>query len=156
VPRDKGRQAYKTEVAVRELNFAMATLATLLTTARVSADEAGPVTVTPTMSATTTSSGQPIVLPQKNVQVNVSIYEIAPNAKLPEHEHPFPRYGYVMAGTLRVTNTETGRSLDFKPGDFILEAIGQWHKAENIGTDTIRLLVIDQIEKDHPNTILRK
>jgi quercetin dioxygenase-like cupin family protein len=134
--------------------YLVAAILVLATPAK--AAEANAVVVTPILNATATSSGQPIVLPQKNVQVIVSSYEIAPSAKLPEHEHPFPRYGYVLAGTLRITNTESGRSQDFKPGDFILESIGQWHKAENIGTDTIKLLVIDQIEKDNTNVIIRK
>ena len=38
--------------------------------------------------------------------VDVSIHEIAPDATLHEHKHPFARYPYVLAGTLRVTNTE--------------------------------------------------
>ncbi len=55
------------------------------------------VVVKPVLSTTVTSSGQPIVLPQKDAQVVVSTYEIAPGAALPEHKHPFPRYGYVLA-----------------------------------------------------------
>jgi quercetin dioxygenase-like cupin family protein len=107
-------------------------------------DAAKPVVVRPVMSATTTSSGQPIVLPQKDAQVVVSAYEIAPGAVLPVHKHPFPRYAYVQAGNLRVTNNDTGKSEDFKPGDFIVEAVGQWH----FGT-------IDMVEKGKPNTVLR-
>jgi len=61
-----------------------------------------------------------------------------------------------MAGTLRVTNTETGRSETYKQGgDFIMEAIDQWHKAANIGADAVKLMVIDQVEGEHGNTVLR-
>jgi quercetin dioxygenase-like cupin family protein len=118
-------------------------------------DAAKPVVVRPVMSATTTSSGQPIVLPQKDAQVVVSAYEIAPGAVLPVHKHPFPRYAYVQAGNLRVTNNDTGKSEDFKPGDFIVEAVGQWHFGTNTGNDTVKLLVIDMVEKGKPNTVLR-
>lgn len=116
---------------------------------------AKPVIVRPVMSAATTSSGQPIVLPQKDAQVVVSTYEIAPGAVLPVHKHPFPRYAYVQAGSLRVTNTDTGKSEDFKPGDFIVEAVGQWHFGTNTGKDTVKLLVIDMVEKGKANTVLR-
>ena len=48
------------------------------------------VTVTQLLSTTVTSSGQPIVLPQKNAQIVVSSYDIAPGATLPVHKHPIP------------------------------------------------------------------
>lgn len=116
---------------------------------------AKPVVVRPVMSATATSSGQPIMLPQKDAQVIVSTYEIAPGAVLPVHKHPFPRYAYVQAGNLRVTNNDTGKSEDFKPGDFIVEAVGQWHFGTNTGKDAVKLLVIDMVEKGKANTVLR-
>ncbi|MEJ0094950.1 MAG: cupin domain-containing protein [Methylocella sp.] len=114
------------------------------------------VVVTPVLSTTVTASGQPIILPQKDAQVLASIYEIAPGAVLPEHKHPYPRYGYVLSGTLRVTDTETGKSAVYKAGDFIVETIGHWHQGANIGAEPLKLLVIDQVEKDQSNTILRE
>jgi quercetin dioxygenase-like cupin family protein len=112
--------------------------------------------VTPLLSTSVTASGQPIVLPQNNPQVLVSIYEIAPGAVLPEHKHIYLRYGYVLAGTLRVTYTETGKSDIYGPGDFILETIERWHQGTNTGIDPVKLLVIDQTEKDKNNVILRE
>ena len=81
----------------------------------------------------------------------------SPGAKLPEHKHNYPRYGYLLSGELRITNIETGKSATYKPGDFIIESLGQWHKAENAGTEPIKLLVIDQVAKgQNNNTVLRK
>lgn len=117
---------------------------------------AAAVVVNPIASSTRTASGQPITLPQENVQVLVSTYEIAPGAKLPVHKHPFPRYAYVQAGTLEVTNVETGKSTTYRVGDFIVEMIGQWHRATNIGADPVKLLVVDQIEEGAVNTVLRQ
>ena len=114
-----------------------------------------PVKITPVLTSSVTASGQPIVMPQKDVQITVSTYDIAPGAKLPEHKHPFPRYGFMEAGTLRVTNTETGKSETYKQGGFILEAVDQWHKAENIGSDPVKLLVIDVMPKGAASTILK-
>lgn len=116
---------------------------------------AAPITVTPIRSTTTTSTGQPITLPQKNVEAAASIFEIAPGAKLPVHKHPFARYAYVLAGTLQVTNVDTGQSDTFKTGDFIVEMIDQWHTGANIGADPVKLLVIDQIEAGQPVTVLK-
>lgn len=117
---------------------------------------ASKVVVKPVLSATTTSSGQPIVLPQKDAQVNVSTYEIPPGAVLPKHKHPFPRYGYVQAGTIEVTNVDTGKTETFKTGDFILEAVDQWHFGANKGKVPVKLLVIDMVEKGAANTVLQK
>jgi quercetin dioxygenase-like cupin family protein len=114
------------------------------------------VVVKPVVSTNVTASGQPIVLAQKNVRVIVTTFVIAKGATLPEHRHPFARYAYVTAGKLRVTNTETGKSDVYKAGDFIVEAIGQWHKAANIGGGVVKLVVVDQVEGDEGNTELRK
>jgi quercetin dioxygenase-like cupin family protein len=77
-------------------------------------------------------------------------------AILPEHKRPFPRYAYVLAGTLRITNTETGHSDVYRTGDFIIEAIGQWHKATSLDDRPVKLLVIDQVAGDLSNVVMRK
>jgi quercetin dioxygenase-like cupin family protein len=115
-----------------------------------------PVVVLPLATKSETASGQPITLPQKNVEVLVSSYQIAPGAVLPVHKHPFPRYAYVEAGTLQVTNVESGKSTTYKTGDFIVEMIGQWHQATNVGAGPVKLLVIDQVEQGTKNTELRQ
>lgn len=114
------------------------------------------VIVRPVISATETSTGQPIVLPQKSPQLIASTYEIPPGTTLPKHKHPFPRYGYVLAGTITVTNLDTGKIENFKTGDFILEAVGQWHQGTATGTEPVKLLVIDMVEKGESNTIIFK
>ena len=109
------------------------------------ADEARkPVTVTPLASTSTTASGQPITLPAGAVTVGVSRYVIEPGAKLPVHKHPNQRYAYVQAGNLTVYDVDTGQRFDYKPGDFIVEVLDQWHYGENTGAVPVELLVIDQ------------
>ena len=117
---------------------------------------AAPVVVTPVKTTAVTSTGQPLILPQKNVEVSASIYDIAPGATLPVHKHPFARYAYVLAGTLQVTNVDTGKSDVFKAGDFIVEMIDQWHRGSNIGADPVKLVVIDQIEAGAEATVLKQ
>ncbi len=118
--------------------------------------ESKTIVVTSVLSTSVTADGQPIILPQKDAQVLVSIFQIAPGATLPEHKHPYPRYGYVLAGTLLVTDTETGKSTVYKSGDFIVEMTGRPHQGANIGAEPLKLLVIDQVEKGQSNTILPK
>ena len=117
---------------------------------------ANPVVVTPIRSTTVTSTGQPITPPQKNVEVAASIYDIAPGATLPVHKHPFPRYAYVLAGTLTVTKVDTGQTDTFKTGDLIVEMIDEWHFGANLGADPVKLLVIDQIEAGAAATVLKQ
>jgi quercetin dioxygenase-like cupin family protein len=137
------------------MNKIRITAVLLMLAAPLSAQAEG-VKIAPISKTDVTSSGQPIVLPQGPVKVITSTYEIPPGAKLPVHEHNYPRYGYMLSGQLRVTNVETGQSTTFNPGDFIIESLGQWHKAESIGTDPVKLVVIDQVPKgDDNNTVLQ-
>ena len=117
---------------------------------------ASSVVVKPISSSSVTSSGQPIVLPRGHVQVIASTYDIAPGAVLPVHKHPFPRYAYVLAGTLDVTNDDIGKTETYRQGDFILEAVGQWHHAVNNSSEPVKLMVIDMAEKGKANVVVRK
>jgi len=103
------------------------------------------VVVTPVLSAVTTASGQPILLPRGAARVIVSKYVIAPGARLPIHRHRYPRYAYVLQGRLRVTDTDTRRTFDYKEGDFAIEVVNDWHFGENPGSTPLRLLVIDMV-----------
>jgi quercetin dioxygenase-like cupin family protein len=89
------------------------------------AQQPSEVAITPLLSTTVTSTGQPIVMPRNEAELVVSIYDVAPHAALPEHKHPYPRFGYVLTGNLRVTDAETHQSKDYKAGDFIVESVGQ-------------------------------
>jgi quercetin dioxygenase-like cupin family protein len=113
------------------------------------------VVVKPIAKFTTTVSGQPIQLPNHDAEVTASIYEIPAGVSLPQHRHSYPRYGYVLSGTLEVKNAETGKTSLFSAGDFVVESINQWHSGENPGTDTLRLLVIDQTPNGEKNVELR-
>ncbi|MCX8571383.1 cupin domain-containing protein [Aminobacter sp. MET-1] len=131
-------------------------LAQAIAAAALDTTPAAKVVVTPLASVTETASGQPIVLPQKNVQVLLSSFEIPPGAKLPVHMHPSARYAYVLEGQLEVTNVDTGKSTSYKKGDFIVEMIGTWHQGANVGSEPVKLLVIDQVEKGTSNTVLKQ
>jgi quercetin dioxygenase-like cupin family protein len=51
---------------------------------------------------------------------------------------------------------QTGRSNVCKAGDFIIEAIGQWHQAVNLDDRPLKLLVIDQQADEKSNVVMRK
>ena len=119
------------------------------------AEATGKVRAKRIFSGTTTNSGQPIKLPQGNVEVVVWMYDIPAGSKLAVHKHPYQRYAYVLQGTLQVTDVQNGRSFEYKPGDFIIEMVDGWHYGANNGKVPVRLLVIDQVEPGQANSILR-
>ena len=82
--------------------------------------DSGKVVVTPVITADTTADGGAIALPQKDAQVVASIFDIPVGAALPVHKHPYPRYAYVLAGTLQVTRIETGQQFTYRAGDFVV------------------------------------
>jgi quercetin dioxygenase-like cupin family protein len=97
-----------------------------------------------------------ILLCLNPARIVISIYEIAAGTTLREHKHASVRYAYVLTGTLRVTNTETGYSNVYKAADFIIQAIGQWHQAVNLGDRPLKLLVIDQQADEKSNVVMRE
>jgi quercetin dioxygenase-like cupin family protein len=120
----------------------------VLATGAAGAQEAAPkkpVATQEIFSGDKTAAGQPILLPSGPVRLVATTYDIAPGVALPVHRHPFPRYAYVLAGTLTVTDEERGEKTTYKPGDVIVEMVGRWHSGRNVGTDPVRLLVIDQV-----------
>ena len=143
---------------MKQTVFALAALTCALPgsyASRANANPQEPVVITPVTSADLNSASQPIVFPNKNGHVTAAIFDIAPGATLPVHEHPFPRMGYVLSGLLRVSNLESGKTETYKAGDLVLESVDQWHQGSNAGTEPLKLLVIDLMEKGAKNTITR-
>jgi quercetin dioxygenase-like cupin family protein len=111
--------------------------------------------VTKLFSGTTTALGQRLVLPQGGIEVTVLNYDIPAGASLPVHKHPHPRYAYVLAGRLEVSTGDNTKSFEYGPGDFIVEMLNEWHYGKTLGTEAVKLLVIDQAPAGETNTILK-
>jgi quercetin dioxygenase-like cupin family protein len=116
---------------------------------------ADPVRVEPLLRTATTSSGAPIMLPRGQAEATASRYHIAAHASLPAHQHPYPRFGYVLAGSLIVTNVETGQSRRFVAGEVIIEDVGTWHAARNLAAEPVELFVLD-LAPPATNNVVRK
>lgn len=99
---------------------------------------------TPVAQTTTTDMGQRLEIPaHPTVIVTQSV--MAPGARTPTHKHPYPRYVYVLDGTLTVVDERTGRTFEVEKGGFLAEMIDRWHHGENRGAIPLRILVIDQV-----------
>jgi quercetin dioxygenase-like cupin family protein len=57
-----------------------------------------------------------------------------------------------LCAALPAVALETGGSVDFKPGDTIVEARGQWHTGMASTAGPVVLLVIDQTPPGKANT----
>ena len=138
------------------LNPMLMTLAVVLVAGCASVQPApgGPVT-TPLARSATTVSGQPLRLPQGPVEVVVAAAELPPGGRLPAHRHAWSRTVYVERGRVRVKNLDTGAAQEFGPGQVIVEALDQWHEAEVIGPDGLRLIVVDYVPAGQSNMALR-
>ena len=135
-----------------KLRALIAATAFLLAPVAANADSNG-IAIKEMLSTTQTVAGQPIEVPE-NPKLNVSTYTIAPGAKLPIHKHPYPRYAYVLSGTIDVILVDTHQTLHFKQGDFFAEIIDGWHFGVNNGSVPVKLLVIDQVPQNvESNTV---
>lgn len=114
-----------------------------------------PIT-TPLKSVDRTSSGQPIVMPPGPVAASVSMTTVPAHGAIPPHKHPWPRYVYVLSGRLKVTNLDTGQTFELKPGDMTVDPLNQWHKAEALGEDPVRLIGVDNAPPGVSNTVRRE
>jgi quercetin dioxygenase-like cupin family protein len=110
----------------------------------------------PILSTQTSIWGQPVMPPPGPVQVTASILEIPAGSSLPVHKHPFLRFGYLLSGRLEVTDIETGKTVTFETGQFVVDPVHQWHKGRALDGKPVRLLLIDQTPAGvASNTILR-
>jgi len=116
------------------------------------APAAGPVS-TPIVTTDKTWTGQPYSVPQGATQVVAQTVEMPVGGGLGVHKHPWPRFAYVQQGTLRVINDDAHLTKDFPTGSLVVEAIGQWHHAEVVGDQPVRLLVIDQVPPGQVNLV---
>lgn len=115
---------------------------------------AQPVTK-PVAAIDATLTGQPITAPAGKLRVTVSETTIPAGGRLAAHKHPYPRLVQVLSGRLRVTNLDTGTVSEPKPGDWLVDAVEQWHEAVVLGDEPVRLLTIDQAPPGAAVTIPR-
>lgn len=88
--------------------------------------------------------GQTIVAPDHPTVISTLI-TFQPGDKTAVHKHPWPHYGYMLEGVLTVTNTETGKSFEVKPGEFLVEMQNTAHYGENRATVPAKMLIVDTV-----------
>ncbi|WP_281560944.1 cupin domain-containing protein [Thalassomonas sp. RHCl1] len=89
-------------------------------------------------------SGQP--------EISILKITIAPNTRLPLHQHGVINAGVLLKGELTVI-TEKGETLQLKTGDPIVEVIGKWHYGVNQGNSPAEIMVFYAGIQGMANTI---
>jgi quercetin dioxygenase-like cupin family protein len=102
-----------------------------------------------------TLSGQPIDPPAGPLRVTVGETTLPAGGRLAPHKHPYPRVVNVLSGRLKVTNLDTGQVREVKAGDWMVDAVEQWHEASVVGDEAVRILTIDQAPPGAAVTIPR-
>ena len=116
---------------------------------------AQPVTVGTPVTIDATLSGQPIRPPSGDLRVTITQVELPAGGKLAAHKHPYPRLVQVLSGRLEIRNLDTGQAREAKAGDWMVDAVEQWHEAVVLGDQPVRLMTIDQAPPGKPVTIPR-
>lgn len=114
------------------------------------AAQAPPVTLDATLS------GQAIRAPSGDLRVTIAETTLPPGGRLPVHMHPHPRLVKVLAGRLKVINLDTGQSREVAAGDWMVDAVDQWHEAEVLGGEAVRLMTIDHAPPGAQVTVLKQ
>jgi len=102
-----------------------------------------------------TWTGQRLSWPEPYRAIVQSL-EIADATPLPEHHHPYPRFGWVVEGHLRVVQVGTGEERVFRPGELIAESVLQRHYGVKVGKERVLLKLLDVVPSDWQggNTVL--
>lgn len=92
--------------------------------------------------------------PSKRPEVTASLVEFAPGAVGPRQVNPYPRYIYVLKGTLTVDLAD-GDSVHFPSGSFVISG-ETWVTPRNNGPDILKMLIIDQTEAGQSNVVMSR
>src|SRR5687767_10857765 len=103
----------------------------------------------------TTITGQPLEAPPVPYEVAISTSELPAGGLLPMHKHPWPRYAYVERGRLEVRYEASGLVRQFAAGEAVVEAVDQWHEGRVVGTEPVRLVIVDQLPPGQSNVVRR-
>jgi quercetin dioxygenase-like cupin family protein len=99
-----------------------------------------------------TMSGQPLTRPPEPFQLLVTRAQYPSGYVIACHKHTWPRYVYLQAGNLRVTNHDTGNVYNFSAGQVLVESIGQWHEGLVTSREPVIVAAFEQVPPGQNNS----
>lgn len=97
----------------------------------------------PIAAVEATLSGQPIDPPPGPLKISVTEVTIPAGGGLPAHKHPYPRLVQVLEGRLQISNLVTGQVAEKGVGDWMVDAVEQWHEAKALDGKPAKIMTID-------------
>lgn len=92
----------------------------------------------------TTKSWNGSTLPKygdRQPEITIIRYRFAPGASIPMHMHPVINAGVLLTGQLSVT-TKSGKTINIKAGEPLVELFKEWHYGTNPGQETADLIIV--------------
>jgi quercetin dioxygenase-like cupin family protein len=99
-----------------------------------------------------TMSGQPLTRPPTPFELLVTQATFPAGHLITCHKHTWPRYVYLQAGHLRVTNFDARTVYDFSAGDILVESIDQWHQGQVSSEGPVTLVALEQVPRGGTNS----
>ncbi|MBF0609563.1 MAG: cupin domain-containing protein [Magnetococcales bacterium] len=94
------------------------------------------------LETSSTIIGEKIVYPGGGEAHIKSLVVVIPPGEVTKwHKHGVPLYAHVLAGTLTVDYGDRGKRV-YKTGDTFMEAMDHWHRGQNDGSETVRILTV--------------
>jgi len=112
-----------------------------LVSPRLASAEEKPVVV-PLLSTGMTTVGEPLHYPAGPPHVTAAIVTFPPGAKTALHRHGVPMFAYILEGEVTVDYGDRGKRT-YHQGDALIEAMDVPHFGADIGSQPVRILVVN-------------
>ena len=90
--------------------------------------------------------------PRGKPEITVMRFTIPAHSELPLHKHPVINAGVLTKGRLTV-ETDSGKKLELKAGDALIEVVDQWHRGVNDADEPAEIVVFYVGVANEPITI---
>jgi quercetin dioxygenase-like cupin family protein len=104
------------------------------------------------LKTTKTRDGKAVEFPKRDPEITGVVVEFAPGSIRPRTFHPWPRYVYVISGTLTVGD-DSGKDTEYPAGSMLITQ-NSWDIPKNLGATPVTVLVIDTAEAGTSNNVL--
>ena len=104
------------------------------------------------LKTTTSKNGKSVDFPKTNAEITAAVVELPPGSVRPRTTHPWPRYVYVIEGTL-IVGGDDGKATEYPAGSLLVTQ-NSWDIPKNAGDKAVKLLVIDSAEAGKSNSIV--
>ena len=94
------------------------------------------------LSTDKTVIGEEIRYPSvKQVKLISEVVVLEPGSHTIWHKHGVPMFAYILSGSIEVDYGDNGKRV-YTPGDGFMEAMDQFHRGYNPGTEPAKILVL--------------